>query len=184
MLSGPRTLRRTAVLISGGGSTLQSLLEMQHLLDIKLVISNKRKNSGLLKAKRFGKPAWYMGKEQTFSDLDKVLKQNQIERVFLAGFMKILPPEFIDAWKGKIFNIHPSLLPRFPGLDAAEQSWKNKADMGCTIHEVTEEMDVGPIVFQQISKKSQDDLSLQESIILLRRSEQHLLREWSMEYCI
>ena len=184
MLSGPRRLRRTAVLISGGGSTLQSLLEMQHLLEISLVVSNKRKNTGLLKAKRFGKPVWFMGKEQNFADLSEILKKNRIERIFLAGFMKILPPEFVEAWRDQIYNIHPSLLPEFPGLNAAEVSWQKNAAMGCTIHKVTELMDAGPIVLQQTSKSAEEKLSLLESILLLRRSEQHLLRTWSMEYCI
>ena len=148
MLSGIRKPKNTAVFISGGGSTLQALLELRFQLNIGLVVSNKQHNLGLLKAKRFGCETYHFTKDKSYTELSFVLKAKKIEQIFLAGYMRLLPSDFVNFWQNKIFNIHPSLLPDFPGLEAAEKIFGSKGKMGLTIHEVTAELDAGPVFLQ------------------------------------
>ena len=182
MLNGLRKPQHVAVFISGGGSTLQALLEMQHQIDIALIITNKISALGNLKAKRFGKKVIHFSKQMDFMNLDKILREYKIERIVLAGFMKLLPADFIELWKNKIINIHPSLLPLYPGLNSAERSWSDKTEMGATIHNVIAEMDSGEVIIQQSSFLQSGKLSLSEANLFLRRTEQFLLRELATRY--
>ncbi len=182
MSLGNRKPSRVAVFISGGGSTLQALLEMQHQFNICLVVTNRKKALGQLKAKRFGKNIYYQSPQATFEDLQVVLSSFQIDKIVLAGYMKILPPRFVQFWKEKIINIHPSLLPAFPGLNSAERSWEQKVDMGVTLHQVNEHMDDGATVLKCKSSKSEEKFDLDEALIFLRRTEQHLLRELTLRW--
>lgn len=184
MLSGRRKTPRTAVFISGSGSTLQSLLEMQHQFEIALVVSNQPKALGLLKAKRFGKPTLVVENPIDYKALHQKLIDSRIERIFLAGFMKIIPARFIEKWQGRIMNIHPSLLPLYPGLNSAMKSWQDQSDMGVSIHEVNDQMDQGRIFLQQRSQKSPFDhnCAFERSEVYLRRTEQHLLRELALRW--
>jgi len=177
MFNGPSKVRNVAVFISGGGSTLQALLEMHHQFEIKLVVSNKKSAAGVLKAKRFGKPVFILTKQHSFDELSAELEKHNISHIILAGFMKILPEAFVERWKNKIINIHPSLLPDYKGLNAAERSWNDNSSMGVTLHYVTKEMDEGEIVLQKKVLDKPQNFSLEESEIFLRRTEQHLLRE-------
>lgn len=181
MSVGCRRPKNSAVFTSGAGSTLQALLELQHQFPVRLVVSNKKNALGLLKAKRFGVPVFHFGATTSFKELSNILQGLKIDRIFLAGFMRILPPDFVQQWKGSIFNIHPSLLPDFPGLHAAEKSFQNQKRMGVTIHEVTSELDRGQIFLQKNSIGSDylKSLNLSQSLIFLRRTEQHLLREFA-----
>lgn len=182
MSNGSKKPFRTAVFISGGGSTLQALLEMKHHINLSLVVSNKSKVRGLNKARRFGVPIATLDKKINYQNLDELLKQYKIERIFLAGFMKLIPADFIDLWKDRILNIHPSLLPLYPGLNSAERAWQDNSDMGVTIHNVTAEMDSGEIYLQMNSITEPKKLSMSESLLFLRRTEQHLLREAAIRY--
>ena len=182
MLSGPRKSRQVAVFISAGGSTLQSLLELQHQINISLVVSSSKKAAGLLKAKRFGKKVHHLARPLDYVQIDSLLAENKIEIIILAGFMKLLPPDFVEKWKGRIVNIHPSLLPAFPGLNSAERSWMENSDMGVTLHHVTAKMDDGPSFLQKVSLRSPKNHILPEAELFLRRSEQHLLREMVLRY--
>jgi phosphoribosylglycinamide formyltransferase-1 len=184
MLSGLRKPLRCAILISGSGSTLQSLLEMHHQLDIVLVISNRADSMGLLKAKRFGKSTLVLKNPVDYQKLHEALIHHQIERLVLAGFMKILPAFFVDLWQGRIMNIHPSLLPLYPGLDSARLSWENRSDMGVTLHQVNEKMDEGKIFLQMTSTKAPEGepVDFAKAELLLRRTEQHLLRELALRW--
>lgn len=177
MSAGLNKPNRVAVFISGGGSTLQALLEMHHQLDIRLVVSTRRNAPGVLKASRFGKKIIIQTKEFTLDQVSEVLKLHGINTIILAGYMKLLSGQFVDQWKNKIFNIHPSLLPDFPGLNAAERNFADAKPMGVTIHSVTAEMDAGPQFLRQGSLKKTNDISMPEALLLLRRTEQHLLRE-------
>ena len=177
MFNGPKRVRNVAVFISGGGSTLQALLEMQHQFDIKLVVSNKKSAPGLLKAKRFGVPVFIFSKDVSFEELNQQLKKHNISFVVLAGFMKILPEQFVETWKNQMVNIHPSLLPAYKGLNAAENSWKDNATMGVTVHHVTKEMDEGETILQKILFDDPKQFEFSEAEIFLRKTEQHLLRE-------
>lgn len=177
MLSGLKKPKRTAVFISGGGSTLQSLLEMHHQIDIRLVVSNRKSAVGLLKAKRFGKTTHLFSKESNFFDLHQVLKKHNIEQIILAGFMKILPADFVNLWRNRMINIHPSLLPKYPGLNSAERAWHDNNTIGVSLHRVTEEMDAGEVLLQINALKQPKNLDFSEASIFLRRTEQHLLRQ-------
>lgn len=182
MLSGYHKPQRTAVFISGGGSTLQAILEMQYQLGVNLVVSNRKSALGLLKARRHGVPLAHMHKQMSYCDLQTILETYRIERIILAGFMKLLPAEFVQRWQGRIVNIHPSLLPHFPGIDSARRSWQAGAEMGVTIHEVNEQMDAGKPVLQMCSGQSDKNIEYQEAEIFLRRTEQSLLREMVLRY--
>ena len=190
MLSGfslpsslPRKPRKIAVFISGGGSTLQALLEMHHQLDVAIVVTSKRSATGIFKAKRFGKKIVFLDKMMGLDSLNEILKEHRIELLILAGFMKLLPSKFVEIWKDRILNIHPSLLPKYPGLSAAENSYRDNADMGVTIHKVITEMDAGPVLRQQIALTEPKNLTFNEASLFLRRTEQSLLRELALRYC-
>lgn len=183
MLSGFRKPRRTAVFISGGGSTLQALLEMHHQLDVAVVVTNKKTAGGILKARRFGKKVIFLDKLMSLDSLNEILKENRIEQLILAGFMKLLPAEFVARWKDRIINIHPSLLPKYPGLRSFERSYHDNSDLGATVHRVIAEVDAGKILLQQNALKVPQDLSLNEAVLFLRRTEQSLLRELAYRHC-
>jgi|SRR3989344_2933347 len=182
MLNGPRKPQRVAVFISGGGSTLQSLLEMHHQIDISLIVTNKKSALGNLKAKRFGKKTIFFDKKMDYYLLDKVLRDHKIEVIILAGFMKLLPASFVELWKNKIINIHPSLLPQYPGLNSAERSWSDNSEMGVTLHKVIAEVDAGNVLFQKKSLRQPRQYALGEANLFLRRTEQFLLRELVSRY--
>ena len=183
MLAGLRKPKNTAVFISGNGSTLQALLEMQHQFFIKVIVSNRKNILGPIKAKRFGIRIIYLDPVATFKDLTKNLRAENIDQLFLAGFMKVLPAEFVQDWQGQIFNIHPSLLPKYPGLRAAEKSFEDQVQMGVTIHHVTAELDLGEKILQMKSIDLKQSLSIpiDEATLFLRRTEQHLLREFTLQ---
>ncbi len=183
MLSGFRKPRQVAVFISGGGSTLQALLEVQHDVNIVLIITNKKNALGNLKAKRFGKKIIFLDKQITYASLHEILLSHRIDSIILAGFMKLLPAEFVEKWQSRIINIHPSLLPLYPGLDSAEKSWSDNSDMGVTLHKVIAEMDAGEILLQLKSLVLPRQLSLDEANLFLRRTEQFLLRKMTARYC-
>lgn len=183
MLSGFRKPRKTAIFISGGGSTLQALLEMHHQLDIGIVVTNKRNAAGILKAKRFGKKIIFFDKLMSFESLNEILNEHRVELLILAGFMKLLPAKFVENWKDRVLNIHPSLLPKYPGLGATERSYNDNAAMGVTIHKVITEMDAGLILRQQKALAETNNLTFVEACLFLRRTEQSLLRELTFRYC-
>jgi phosphoribosylglycinamide formyltransferase-1 len=179
MFVGIKKPQKFAIFISGSGSTLQSLLEMHHQINISLIVTNRKNANGILKAKRFGKQVLHFDKNTTFENLNLILLKHNITHIILAGFMKLLPQAFVEVWKNKIFNIHPSLLPMYPGLNSAQLSWSNNDIMGVTIHEVITEMDAGKIILQKASLKAHEKLNYNEAELFLRRSEQHLLREFT-----
>jgi formyltetrahydrofolate-dependent phosphoribosylglycinamide formyltransferase len=155
---------RTAVLISGRGSNLKSLIKFsrssQSPISIDFVISNKSKADGLNYAKKFKikkKILNFKNKNLSEKKLLSILKINNINMICLAGFMKILSKNFIKKFKGKILNIHPSLLPKYKGLNTHKRVLNNKEKYsGCTVHFVNSRLDSGKIILQKkvkISKK-------------------------------
>lgn len=184
MLNGCRRARRYAIFISGGGSTLQSFLDQQAQFEVKLVVSNKKSALGALRAKRNGVCVEYVNSKTTTEELNSILKQHGITHIFLAGYMKILTEEFINSWQGKITNVHPSLLPEYKGLHAAERSWQENSNMGVSVHDVIADLDAGAILMQKMSAKPSEGLSQQEALLLLRSTEQNLLRNFSLRYAI
>ena len=148
---------KTAVFISGTGSNLKSLIKFSKLkkspIYINLIISNNPKSKGL----KFGKIFKIKKKVFNFNKKNiaekKVLfelKKNKIDLICLAGFMKILSKFFIENFNGTILNIHPSLLPKFKGLNTHERVIKNKERYsGCTVHIVNSKLDSGKIILQK-----------------------------------
>jgi len=151
---------RIAVLISGSGTNMVSLVKAGQQADcpyeVVLVLSNIEGAAGLDKARDLGVEAIALphrpyGKDRQAHEqaVDEVLRQHDVKLVVLAGYMRILTPWLVQAWKGRMLNIHPSLLPLYPGLDThARALAAGDAEAGCTVHIVTEGMDEGPILGQ------------------------------------
>ena len=154
-----------AVFISGRGSNLKSIINYSSkektLYRVKVVISNKQKAAGLLIAKKKGIESYYIDLTKSKKLGNKVLNilnKNNIKLVCLAGFMKILPKYFIKLYKGKIINIHPSLLPKYKGLNTHKRVIENNEKYtGCTVHYVNNFLDSGKIIFQRKVKITQKD---------------------------
>ncbi|RIH85935.1 Phosphoribosylglycinamide formyltransferase [Meiothermus luteus] len=152
---------RLAVLASGRGSNLEALLRAfppeDALGQVVLVISDRRGAPALQKAARAGVEAEYLpwpkgeGGRACFEEAaGQLLRERRIDLVLLAGFMRILSPQFVDQWAGRILNIHPSLLPAFPGLHAQRQALQaGVRETGCTVHFVDAGVDTGPIILQR-----------------------------------
>ncbi len=158
---------KIAILISGRGSNMLNIInacnDKKLCSSVKLVVSNKLDAYGLKvasknKIKTHAINTKNLTKEVFEDLLDKILKNNNINLICLAGFMKILSKDFIKKWPKMILNIHPSILPSFKGLNAQKQAIENKAKhSGCTVHFVNEEMDGGEIIDQKIVDISNDD---------------------------
>ena len=161
--------RRVAILISGRGSNMAALIEAAKAKDfpaeIVTVISNRADAAGLEKAAANGiatdviesKP---FGKDRAGFEmaLQRALDQNNVELICLGGFMRLFTAEFVQRWYGKMLNIHPSLLPSFPGLDPHGQALKAGVKIsGATVHFVIPETDAGPIVMQGAVAVADDD---------------------------
>jgi phosphoribosylglycinamide formyltransferase 1 len=151
------TGKRVAVLISGRGSNLQALLDAeQDAYEIALVVSNVPGADGLERARRAGVEAialnhkpYGQNREAFERDLDALLVERRIELVALAGFMRVLTPFFVRAWAGRLVNIHPSLLPKYPGVNTHARALEaGESEHGCTVHLVVEEVDSGEILGQ------------------------------------
>ena len=155
------TLCRLGILISGRGSNMLAIAEAIEKgripgAEISLVISDQPEAPGLERAAERGLKALTIEKgdgtrEEHEQQLLTALSENQVDVVCLAGYMRVLSSYFIDAYRGRILNIHPSLLPAFPGLAAQRQTLDHGAKWtGCTVHFVDEALDGGPIIAQSI----------------------------------
>lgn len=156
---------RLAVLASGRGSNLQALLEAfppeGALASVVLVVSNKRGALALERARAAGVPAHHVpwpNRVAFEAGAAALLSAAAVDVVCLAGFMRLLSPAFTAAWSGRLVNVHPSLLPAFPGLDAHGQALRaGVSETGCTVHLVDEGVDTGPIILQRRVKVEPDD---------------------------
>ena len=172
---------RTAVFISGTGSNLKSLIKFSKTnkspISIEFVFSNNSKARGLNYAKTYDikkKVLNFKNKNLSEKKLLSALKPNNIEMICLAGFMKILTGNFIKKFKGKILNIHPSLLPKYKGLNTHRRALNNKEKYsGCTVHFVNAKLDSGKIILQKKVKisKNETEASLAKKIL----AEEHKL---------
>ena len=151
--------RRLGVLISGRGSNLQSIIDAvdagRLLATIAVVIANTPKAPGLARARLAGietevlEHTAYPSREAYDQALVAELRRRDVRLVCLAGFMRLLSASFVEAFPDRILNIHPSLLPAFPGLHGQDQAWRYGVKIaGATVHVVTAELDAGPIVLQ------------------------------------
>ena len=155
--------KRVAVLISGRGSNMVALIEAakgpSYPAEIALVISNRPNVAGLALAESAGVPTEVIDSRLYFeSSLQPILDKHRIELICLAGFMRLLGEAFVLRWQGRMLNIHPSLLPAFPGLDPHGQALRAGVKIsGATVHFVTPEMDSGPIIAQAAVPVHDDD---------------------------
>src|SRR4051812_33189436 len=160
--------RRLGVLISGRGSNLQSIVDaiQRGELDatIAVVVSNRPEAAGLLRAREAGLDALCLrqrdfdSREAYDAAVADVLRARDVDLVCLAGFMRLIGAPLLDAFPNRILNIHPSLLPAFPGLDAQKQALEYGVRVsGATVHLVTGELDGGPIVLQSAVPVLEDD---------------------------
>ena len=172
---------KTAVFISGKGSNLKNLIKYSKKktspIVIKLIISNFRKSKGLKYSKQFNikkNVINFKKRELAENKILKLLNENKINFICLAGFMKILSINFIKKFRGKIVNIHPSLLPKYKGLNTHKRVLENKEKFtGCTVHYVNSKLDSGKIILQRKVKiKKTDNIKTLSSKVL---SQEHKL---------
>ena len=159
---------KLGILVSGNGSNLQSIID--HIekgslkATIKIVISNNSDAYGLTRAKKHGIPVVvlkngdFKNKEDFDSELINIFKKNSVDLVILAGFMRIITSTILNAFPQKIMNIHPALLPSFPGIHGQKQALEYGVKLsGCTVHFVDEGVDTGPIIIQSAVQVFDDD---------------------------
>src|SRR5262245_17372323 len=162
------TTKRIAILISGRGSNMVALIEAVRAgairnAEVAVVISDQRAAAGLDKATQCGIETTVIerhgrSRDEHDREILTALKLRDVDLVCLAGYMRVLSADFINAYRGRILNIHPSLLPSFPGLNAQQQALDHRATVsGCTVHFVDETLDGGPIIAQREVPVSQDD---------------------------
>lgn len=158
-------MARLAVLASGSGTNFQAIaerIEADGRHDLACLICDKPGAYAIERAARLGFPAFlvsYKGRDRATAEsiLAERLEEVGADFIALAGFMRILSPEFVRAWKGRMVNIHPALLPKYPGTHAIERSFESgDPEMGVTIHWVDEGMDTGEIILQKSMARSPD----------------------------
>jgi phosphoribosylglycinamide formyltransferase-1 len=172
------------VLVSGGGTNLQAIIDAIEAkrLDaaIRVVLSNRSDAFGLARAKNHHIPTAvldhkkFSGREAYDEALVAILKERGVELVILAGFMRLLSPVLVQAYSNRIMNIHPALLPAFPGLHGQKQALEYGVRFaGCTVHFVNEECDQGPIIIQAVVPAYPDDT--EESLSARILKQEHLI---------
>ena len=174
-LIGPKQKIKLAVFISGTGSNLKNLIKHSLLkkssFRIELIISNNSKAKGLNFAKKYKikkKIVNYRNNKYVEKEILNTVRKYKIELICLAGFMKILSENFIKKFKGKIINIHPSLLPKYKGLNTHKRAIENKDKFsGCTVHLVNSRLDSGKIILQKKIRisKFENEKSLENKIL-------------------
>ncbi len=161
-------MKRLGILLSGRGSNFLAIDEAIRLhrlqgVEIAVVLSNREDAQGLAAARARGLPAFSVpsaGRKRADHDAETIarLHQHRVDLVCLAGYMRIISPEFVRAFPNRILNVHPSLLPAFPGLDAQTQALEFGAKVaGCTVHFVDEAVDHGVIILQRAVPVRDDD---------------------------
>lgn len=159
---------RIAALVSGRGSNLMAIIDAAERGEIRskieLVISNNKEAYALTRAKEHGiktlfiDPKEFKTREDYDRQIVKYLKEHQIELVCLAGYMLLITPYFVQEYKNRIMNIHPALLPAFPGLDVQRKALEYGVKVtGCTVHFADEGCDTGPIIIQRAIPVLEDD---------------------------
>lgn len=161
-------MKNIAVLISGSGTNLQSIIDKVEAGEISAVIqcvvSNKEDAYGLERARKHGIPEYYVDskafatREDHEKEIIDILKAKRVDLVVLAGYMRLLTPLIITEYNNRIINIHPALLPSFPGTDGYGDAWKYRVKVsGCTVHFVDSGCDTGPIILQKVNPIEESD---------------------------
>jgi len=183
-VTSEKATTRLGVLISGSGTNLQAIIDRsvagELQAEVVCVISNRAEAFGLERARTQGIPALHIAHKSfsNRSDYDaavvKALKEYNVDLVVLAGFMRIVTPVLLDAFPNRVMNIHPALLPSFPGLDAQKQALDYGAKVsGCTVHFVDSGTDTGPIILQTAVPVLEDDT--EETLSQRIHAEEHKL---------
>lgn len=169
----PGDSNRVAILISGRGSNMRALIEQASGYEVVLVASNKPHAAGLDYARSSGIPTWTWDSKSVPRDefdaaLSRALGDHRVGTVALAGYMRLLSNRFVEEWRGRIVNIHPSLLPKYPGLDThAKAIAAGDRVSGCSVHIVTEEVDAGEVIAQaEVPIEPGDDAASLEQRVL------------------
>lgn len=169
---------RLGVLVSGSGTNLQSILDTQDAIEarVAVVISNVADAYALKRAQAKGVPTRILShkefpdREAFDRELVRILHAYEVDLVCLAGFMRILTPTFLRAFSGRVMNIHPALLPAFPGLDVRQAAIDHGVRFsGCTVHFVDEGVDTGPIIIQAVVPVYPDDTEAELKDRILRQ---------------
>ncbi|HUG80722.1 MAG TPA: phosphoribosylglycinamide formyltransferase [Bryobacterales bacterium] len=160
-------MKKLGILLSGRGSNFQAIAKNVQsgkiAAEIAIVISNKPDAAGLRIAREMGLqaaciPSQGVKREEYDRRVVALLKENQVDLVCLAGFMRLLSAYFVNEFPNRILNVHPALLPSFPGLDSQQQAWEHGVKFsGCTVHFVDAGLDSGPIVAQAVVPLEDDD---------------------------
>lgn len=174
---------KVTVLLSGRGSNLKALIQHQHGYRISHVISDKEDAGGLTLARDANIPTTVVKRQECASLSDfkeeilRAVTETQPKLVALAGFMVIVPPAFVESFYGRLINIHPSLLPQFPGLHTHERALQEGAsEHGCTVHFVDAGMDTGPLIAQaKVPVLDNDDPDSLAARVLIK---EHALYPW------
>jgi phosphoribosylglycinamide formyltransferase-1 len=158
---------RVGVLVSGSGTNLQSIIDASESrkinADVAVVISDKQDAYALERARRHNIPTTYIEpkgkkKEDYDKEIINTIMKYKVDLVVLAGYMRVLTPAFVRKFYGRIINIHPALLPSFPGINAQKQAFEHCVKIsGCTVHFVDEGVDTGPIIIQKAVCVKEDD---------------------------
>jgi phosphoribosylglycinamide formyltransferase-1 len=167
-MSSPAKIFRIAILISGRGSNMAALIDAAQSgkiphAKVAVVISDQSSAPGLKRAQDCGIETVVIerhgrSREAHDEEIVAALRAQQVDLICLAGYMRILSRDFIAAYRGRILNIHPSLLPSFTGLEAQKQALEHRVKVaGCTVHFVDETLDGGPIVAQRVVPVREDD---------------------------
>jgi phosphoribosylglycinamide formyltransferase-1 len=184
-------LLKLGILISGNGSNLQSIIDNIEKGSlkaiIKIVISNNPEAYGITRAKKHGIPVVvlkngdFKNKEEFNLELIRILKNNYVDLVILAGFMRIITPTLLKAFPHKIMNIHPALLPSFPGIHGQKQALEYGVKLsGCTVHFVDEGVDTGPIIIQSAVQVFDDDT--EETLAARILEEEHRIYPQAIQF--
>jgi len=160
-------MKNIAVLISGNGTNLQAIIDQTKTGNIKgnivAVISNKADAYGLERAKQAGIPEYFIDhkgitREEHEQKIIDILEKEKVDLVVLAGYMRVLTSLFVNKYKHRLINIHPALLPAFPGTDGYGDTFNYGCKVGgCTVHFVDEGVDTGPIIIQKTNEIKEDD---------------------------
>ena len=176
--------KNVAVFVSGFGSNLNVFLKNKKRFKTLLVVSSNPKAYALERAKAHQVKNWILDKPISWDKLHKRLDERNIDLIFLAGFMRVLPPQFVKAWKDHLFNLHPSMLPRYKGLDSIKKAYEAEDNIGVSIHRVTDQVDAGEIVDQQVAVTCTEvsGISLEQATKRVHQQEHQMVQNWIDRY--
>ena len=175
---------RLGVMCSGNGTNFENIITnpicKEH--EVVVMIHNKKKCGAAKRAEKWGIPHCYISHKDE-DQMIKLFEAWRVDLIVLAGYMRVLPPEFIEAFPNKIINVHPSLLPKYKGLHAVEQALESgDTETGCTVHYVNEELDGGDIIDQSRVPICKDD-TIETLTHRIQRAEYRLLPLVINELC-